>query len=90
MGSVDVEIQSNHSHIRNIVLIIGESLGRNHMSLYGYSLPTTPLLDSLYRQDELYRLSDVIYRICILLRQFRRSCLFLIMNQRGNGMTMQI
>ena len=60
MGSVDVEIQSNHSHIRNIVLIIGESLGRNHMSLYGYSLPTTPSLDSLYRQDKLYRFSDVI------------------------------
>lgn len=60
MGAVDIKIQSNQSHIKNIVLVIGESLGRNHMSLYGYSLPTTPFLDSLYRQGELYRFSDVI------------------------------
>lgn len=60
MDIPDVKILENRSRIRNIVLVIGESLSRNHMSLYGYSLPTTPTLDSLYRQGKLYRFQDVI------------------------------
>ena len=31
----------------NVILIMGESLNRNYMSLYGYKKPTTPFLDSL-------------------------------------------
>jgi glucan phosphoethanolaminetransferase (alkaline phosphatase superfamily) len=31
------------------VLVLGESLNRNHMSLYGYHRTTTPVADSLYR-----------------------------------------
>ncbi len=31
----------------NVVLVMGESLNRNFMSLYGYEKPTTPFLDSL-------------------------------------------
>lgn len=35
---------------RTIVLVIGESLRRNRMSLYGYPLPTTPHLDARRQQ----------------------------------------
>lgn len=34
-----------------IYLIIGESAYRNHLSLYGYSIKTTPFLDSLAQVD---------------------------------------
>ncbi len=40
------------------VVIIGESLTRNHMHLYGYSRPTTPLLDSM--KNDLYVYKDVV------------------------------
>ena len=42
-----------------IVLIIGESHSRLHTSLYGYDMPTTPTLDSLYRDGELIRWDSV-------------------------------
>lgn len=60
LGSTQVKILSNQSQIKNVVLILGESLGRNHMSLYGYPLPTTPLLDSLHQQEELVKFTNVI------------------------------
>ena len=56
----NIHVVSNCSKIKNCILIIGESLGRNHMSLYGYSLPTTPFCDSLFQRGELYRFNDVI------------------------------
>lgn len=34
----------------NIIILLGESASRDHMSLYGYGLPTTPYFDSL--QDD--------------------------------------
>lgn len=40
------------------VLIIGESADRDHMSLYGFGLATTPQLDAM--RDELYPFRDVI------------------------------
>lgn len=40
-----------------VVLILGESLAKNHMSLYGYYRKTTPFLDSL---SSLYRFNDVV------------------------------
>lgn len=32
---------------RTYVFVIGESAGRNHMSLYGYKRPTTPVMEAL-------------------------------------------
>lgn len=40
---------------RTIVLVIGESLCRDNMSLYGYERPTTPLLDRRLREDGRFR-----------------------------------
>lgn len=44
-----------------VTLVIGESASRNHLSLYGYSLPTTPRLDSLARHgDGLFVFADAL------------------------------
>lgn len=37
-----------------IIIVMGESVNKNHMSLYGYKIPTTPFLDSLRKTDKLY------------------------------------
>lgn len=42
------------------VIIIGESTGRNHMSLYGYPRKTTPRFDSLNESKELVVFKDVV------------------------------
>jgi glucan phosphoethanolaminetransferase (alkaline phosphatase superfamily) len=38
----------------NIILVIGESLSANHLSLLGYSRPTTPYLDTLKEDSNFY------------------------------------
>ena len=59
-------IYASHSHkttpnrILNVVFIIGESLQRNFMSLYGYYLPTTPNLQALEQSGNLIAFSDVV------------------------------
>lgn len=45
---------------RIYVLVIGESLNRNHMSLYGYDRKTTPNLDKLIHNKELIKFNDII------------------------------
>lgn len=42
----------------NMILIIGESASRDHLSLYGYPLPTTPAMDS--RRDYLFVFNDAV------------------------------
>nr|EIQ9634114.1 sulfatase-like hydrolase/transferase [Escherichia coli] len=37
---------------RTLVLVIGESTQRGHMSLYGYPRETTPQLDELHKTDK--------------------------------------
>lgn len=41
-----------------ITVVIGESASRDHLSLYGYALPTTPRLDTI--AEGLYAFSDAI------------------------------
>ena len=48
------------SRVKNIILIIGESLQRGHMSLYGYGIETTPLLEGLEASGNLIKFSDTI------------------------------
>ncbi|MGH7628440.1 MAG: phosphoethanolamine transferase [Gemmatimonadales bacterium] len=40
------------------VIVIGESLNRNHMQLYGYHRRTTPILDSLHRAGDLLKFDN--------------------------------
>lgn len=51
---------SQKPRVKNIVLIIGESLQRGHMSLYGYGIKTTPLLEGLEASGNLIKFSDTI------------------------------
>ena len=59
-------IYASHSHktapnrVSNVVFIIGESLQRNFMSLYGYYLPTTPNFQALEQNGNLIAFSDVV------------------------------
>ncbi len=42
------------------VVVLGESLSREHMSLYGYHRKTTPYLDSLNQNNELLVFNNVV------------------------------
>ncbi|MDE7153682.1 MAG: phosphoethanolamine transferase [Muribaculaceae bacterium] len=53
----DVDVQSAHS-AENIIMIIGESASRGHLSAYGYPLATSPVVDSM--ADSLFIFTDVI------------------------------
>jgi len=45
---------------RNYVVVIGESLAKSHMHLYGYGRPTTPMLDELARRGELFAFTNAV------------------------------
>ena len=51
------EIEVSASTPQTLVLVIGESLSRNHMSLYGFQERTNPLLE---QRDDIYVYTDVI------------------------------
>ena len=42
-----------------IVVIQGESVNKNHMSLYGYKIETTPFFDKLYNEKKLYKFNVI-------------------------------
>lgn len=46
--------------IPNVVLIIGESVNRNYMQIYGYDKPNTPIFDDLVRSDNAIVFTDTI------------------------------
>lgn len=54
------KILSNTAPTAKIVLIIGESTQRSLMSLYNYSLDTTPRLKALQKQGNLFVFNDVV------------------------------
>lgn len=56
----DTIILENNSSIKNFVLILGESISRNHMSLYNYQHKTTPLLTALKEEGNLFVFNDII------------------------------
>ncbi len=54
------KILSDESDIPFVIFVLGESTDRNHMQLYGYRLPTTPLLNARYERGEIFRFNDTI------------------------------
>lgn len=56
---IDIHIAEDAPNIDHVILILGETLRRDYMSLYGFHLPTTPRLDSLHQLGQLLRFSDV-------------------------------
>ena len=53
----NIVLTRNESSIPYVVFILGESTGRNHMSLYGYKLDTSP---RLRRRENLYVFTDTV------------------------------
>ena len=60
VGRKEPVLLADSSKIENIILVIGESLGRNHMELYGYKQPTNPLLMKRFEDGELVRFNNVV------------------------------
>lgn len=54
------KILSNQSRIKNIVVILGESLSRTKMGCYGYELNTTPRMNERIRNGEAALFTDVV------------------------------
>lgn len=53
------EVTPSDNQPDNIVLIIGESLSRNHCSLYGYEKQTQPCLEKMLKDSLIFILNDV-------------------------------
>lgn len=49
---------------QTLYVLIGESSLRTHYSLYGYDIPTTPFLDSMYQNQKLYKI-DAVSPACL-------------------------
>lgn len=60
--SANLRVKKPKNPIENIALVIGESTQRDHLSLYGYPLQTTPRLDALAKAkpDNFFVFTDVI------------------------------
>jgi glucan phosphoethanolaminetransferase (alkaline phosphatase superfamily) len=56
-GQIPIHATKNGS-AETYVVVIGESLNRNHMHLYGYHRSTTPSLDSLHRAGDLLKFDN--------------------------------
>lgn len=55
-----IVLTENKGKIKNVVFILGESTNRNHMGVYGYSLPNTPNLQKLKEAGDAFVFNDVI------------------------------
>ena len=54
-----IEYQSETDNPQKIVVILGESLTRDHLSLYGYYKATTPKLDSIVQSGNLFVYNNI-------------------------------
>lgn len=55
----ECELERYSDSPKNIVLIIGESLSKSHMGLYGYRLKTTPLLSQMHEDGSIVSFDNV-------------------------------
>ncbi len=53
-------VEAGDMQVPYVVFVLGESTDRNHMGLYGYDLPTSPLLEAREKQGELAVFDDTI------------------------------
>jgi len=42
-----------------VIIIQGESANKHHLSLYGYSIKTTPFLDTLFKNKQIYKFNVI-------------------------------
>ena len=73
------DIQSFMPKYKNYILIIGESMRKDYMSLYGFPLKTTPFLE---------RVKGTVLKIIILQHRIRNRLYNTpyIEQKRGNGL----
>lgn len=57
-------IIKNNSNIDNVILVMGESSTRSHLSVYGYHLKTTPYLEKWKSGKNLIPFDNVISSFC--------------------------
>ena len=60
LSTITIKDQIQTSNQVNIVMIIGESFNKYHSSLYGYYLPTNPLMEKEVEAGRLFVFDDVI------------------------------
>lgn len=65
-------IVRNESNIPYVVFVLGESLDRNKMSIYGYPLDTTPKLNVRKQNRELLRFDDTVSGATFTLEAMRQ------------------
>lgn len=53
----DITITAKKHSIPNVVFVLGESTNRNHLQLYGYSLPTNPRLSA---RNDIHVFTDTV------------------------------
>lgn len=53
------DIISNSSEVPYVIIILGESLSKLHMDVYGYQLPTTPKLNQRIKSNETLKFDSV-------------------------------
>ena len=60
ISHITVLPQLNDNDSLNIILVIGESYIKNHASLYGYPLHTTPFMDAEQQAGRLFAFTDAV------------------------------
>lgn len=71
-----ITLTRNNSSIPYVVFVLGEATSRNHMSLYGYSLNTTPHLQQRLDQHDLYVFRDVVSSKALTMDSIERMFTF--------------
>lgn len=74
----DIKFRASKKEKKELyVIIIGESLNKNHMSLYGYPRITNPKLDKLYKDGSIIKFEEVFsnhtHTIPVLTKAFTTS-----------------
>ncbi len=58
--SGEIEFKATKKELgETYIVVIGESLNKTHMGLYGYKRETTPILSKMYRNQEILRFNNI-------------------------------
>jgi len=64
-AAAEIEARKNYvpaanANRRNVILIVGDALRPDHMSMYGYSRPTTPRIDAMASSGQLSKVNRMV------------------------------
>lgn len=66
------KVKTSNRQIPYVVIVLGESLSKQHQSLYGYYLNTTPLLKERLQKNELIKFDNVVTAKAVTNEAIRR------------------